>query len=117
MPVTKLEIASRSQFANGESFGDTGPYELVEGKAYFAVDPLNPRNQVITDVDMAPRNSAGKVAMSADFAVLTPAENGRGNRSLLVDVVNRGGKTAITGLNSARAVRSEEPTSELHSRA
>ena len=104
MPVTKLEIASRSQFANGESFGDTGPYELVEGKAYFAVDPLNPRNQVITDVDMAPRNSAGKVAMSADFAVLKPAENGRGNRSLLFDVVNRGGKTAITGFNSAPAV-------------
>ena len=104
MPVTKLEIAGRSPFANGESFGDTGPYELVEGKVHFAVDPLHPRNQIIADVDMAPRDSTGKVAMSADFAVLKPAEFGRGNRSLLFDVVNRGGKTALTGFNSASAV-------------
>ena len=70
MPVTKLEIADRSQFAHGESFGETGSYELIEGKVHFAVDPVNPRNQVITDLDLAPKNSAGKVEMSADLAMV-----------------------------------------------
>ena len=85
LPVTKLEVANRSQFANGESFGETGPYELVEGTVHFAVDPLHPRNQMIADLDLAPRDSAGKVSMSADFSVLKPAavrrsEPGRENR-------------------------------------
>ncbi len=110
MPVTKLEIADRSQFAHGESFGETGSYELIEGKVHFAVDPLNPRNQVITDLDLAPRDSAGKVEMSADFAVLKPSELGRGNRRLLFDVVNRGGKTAF-GFNSIPSI--EDPTAPL----
>ena len=91
MPVTKLEVANRSQFSNGDSFGDIGPYELVEGTVHFAVDPLHPRNQIITDLDLAPRESAGQVTMSADFSVLKPAELGQGNRRLLFDVVNRGG--------------------------
>ena len=104
MPVTKLEVANRSQFSNGDSFGDIGPYELVEGTVHFAVDPLHPRNQIITDLDLAPRDSAGQVTMSADFSVLKPAELGQGNRRLLFDVVNRGGKTVITGFNSAPAV-------------
>ncbi|MBQ11394.1 MAG: hypothetical protein CMJ45_07585, partial [Planctomyces sp.] len=110
MPVTKLEIADRSQFAHGDSFGEAGSYELIEGKVHFAVDPLNPRNQVITDLDLAPRNSAGEVEMSADFAVLKPSELGRGNRRLLFDVVNRGGKTAF-GFNSIPSIA--DPTAPL----
>ena len=113
LPVTKLEVANRSQFANGESFGETGPYELVEGTVHFAVDPLHPRNQMIADLDLAPRDSAGKVSMSADFSVLKPVELGQGNRRLLFDVVNRGGKTALTGFNSLPA--SPDPMAPLES--
>ena len=113
LPVTKLEVANRSQFANGESFGETGPYELVEGTVHFAVDPLHPRNQMIADLDLAPRDSAGKVSMSADFSVLKPVELGQGNRRLLFDVVNRGEKTALTGFNSLPA--SPDPMAPLES--
>ena len=72
MAITELEITKRTSLASGESFGDVGAYELLEGTAHYAVDPLHPRNQGITDLDLALRNSAGKVEFSADFAMLQP---------------------------------------------
>ncbi len=99
MAITELEITNRSSFASGESFGDVGAYELLEGTAHYAVDPSHARNQGITDLDLTPRNSGGRVEFSADFAMLQPVNIDRGNRRILFDVVNRGRKTALT-LNS-----------------
>ena len=110
MAITELEITKRSNFASGESFGDVGAYELLEGTAHYAVDPSHPRNQGITDLDLAPRNAAGLVEFSADFAMLQPANIERGNRRILFDVVNRGRKTALS-LNSVPTAN--DPTSPL----
>ena len=99
MAITDLEITKRTRFASGESFGDVGSYELLEGTAHYAVDPLHARNQAITDLELAPRNAAGLVEFSSDFAMLQPVNMDRGNRRILFDVVNRGRKTALT-LNS-----------------
>ena len=99
MAITELEISKRTSFASGESFDDVGAYELLEGTAHYAVDPLHARNQGITDLDLAPRNNAGNVEFSADFAMLQPVNIDRGNRRILFDVVNRGRKTAL-GMNS-----------------
>ena len=96
MAITELEITNRSSFASSESFGDVGAYELLEGTAHYAVDPLHARNQGITDLDLAPLNSVGRVELSADFAMLQPVNTDRGNRRILFDVVNRGRKTALT---------------------
>ena len=96
MAITGLEITNRSSFASGEGFGDVGAYELLEGTAHFAVDPAHSRNNAITDLELAPRNSAGNVEFSADFAMLQPVNLDRGNRRILFDVVNRGRKTALT---------------------
>ena len=87
-----------------------GAYELLEGTAHYAVDPLQARNQGITDLDLAPRNSAGQVEFSADFAMLQPVNSDRGNRRILFDVVNRGRKTAL-GMNSVPAAT--DPTAPL----
>ena len=96
MALTNLEITNRTSFASGENFGEVGPYELLEGTAYFAVDPFHARNQGITDLDLAPRNTAGGVDFSADFSMLQPVNLDRGNRRIFFDVVNRGRKTALT---------------------
>ena len=96
MALTDLEITSRTSFASGVPFGDVGAYELLEGTARYAVDPSHARNQGITDLELAPRNSAGKVEFSSDFAMLQPVNLDRGNRRILFDVVNRGRKTALT---------------------
>ncbi len=110
MAITELEITNRSNFASGETFGDVGAYELLEGTAHFAVDPQNARNQGITDLDLAPRNPNGKVAFSADFAMLQPVNADRGNRRILFDVVNRGRKTALS-MNSVPSAA--DPTAPL----
>ena len=110
MAITELEITKRSSFAGGENFGEVGPYELLEGTAHYAVDPLHTSNQGITDLDLAPRNSAGKVEFSADFSMLRPVDAALGNRRILFDVVNRGRKTALT-LNSVSTAT--DPTAPL----
>ena len=101
MPLTRLDIFRTEEFAEGRSFGETGPYRLIEGTAHFAVDPSSERNAAITDLDLAPTDADGLVAFSSDFAMLHPATPGRGNGSVLFDVLNRGNKTLLTHFNGA----------------
>ena len=86
---------------NGAAFGDAGAYELLEGRIHFAVDPANARNQIIADLDKAPRNAAGKVELSADLSILKPKDAAKGNGTLLLDVVNRGNKTVLRSFDRA----------------
>lgn len=88
--VTRVEISSRQDVLNGKSFGPAGAYEKLSGKVYFSVDPNNPHNKIIADVDKAPRNAQGKVEFSADLLILRPKDPALGNGVALFDVVNRG---------------------------
>ena len=110
MPVTELEITSSAPFAGGRAFGEAGAYTHVKGTAHFAVDPLHPNNERITDVELAPRDSDGNVRFSADFEMLYPTDPDKGRRSIAFDVVNRGRKT-ILGFNSA--ARAMDPGAPL----
>ena len=100
MAVSRLEINHRAPFEFGRSFGDVGSYTYLEGKAYFEVDPLNEANSGITDLDLAPLNSAGRVEFSADFSMLKPTDPAAGRRTMLLDVVNRGNRTVVTRFNA-----------------
>ncbi len=111
MAVVKLDITNRSLFADGQSFGKVGLYHLIEGTAYFAVNPLDPRNSPITDIELAPRDSDGKALFSAHFSMLQPANPDRGNHRLLFDVLNRGRKTVLQKFNSAE--RALDPAAPL----
>ncbi len=85
-------VYTESAAFGGRSFGAVGPYVKVVGSAYGEVDPSNPLNAVITDVDLAPRNAAGKVKYSTNFYMLRPANPALGNGLLYYNVVNRGNK-------------------------
>src|SRR5262245_36843947 len=76
--LVRVEITRRVDVLNGKAFGSVGPYEKLHGKAFFAIDPANPRNQVIADIDLAPRNREGKVEFSADLFILKPKDVSRG---------------------------------------
>jgi hypothetical protein len=89
MALLRLETATHA-FQDGRSFGRVGAYEELRGEAEFAVDPRHPLNQVITDLDLAPRDSQGCVHFTADVRILTPADRNQGNGGLFLDVVNRG---------------------------
>lgn len=104
MAVTKLDLTSEP-FEGGRSFGDTGPYELLQGAAHFALDPDLVLNQVITDLDLAPRSGDGRVHFSADFHLLRPQDPAQGNRTLLMDIPNRG-RTTVFRLNQTPPPRS-----------
>jgi hypothetical protein len=68
--VTRIDVASHTPVLNGKSFGDVGSYEKIVGKVFFSVDPSDPRNKAIVDLDQAPRDGAGRVLFSADLYVL-----------------------------------------------
>ena len=106
--VTKVTIASRAVVANGQPFGSVGPYEKLTGTIAFALDPANPRNKAIVDLDAAPRGSDGRVHFTADLYVLQPVDASRGNGTLLFEIANRGRKGLLGRFN--RAGGSGDPT-------
>ena len=99
--VVRIDVTSRADLVGGQPFGAAGPYEKLAGRIYFAVDPRLPANRIITDIDKAPRNAAGKVEFSADFFLLKPKTIGRGNGAVLYEVSNRGGKGMLGFFNHA----------------
>ena len=109
MAVTKLEIKSRQPFAQGQSFGQVGAYEQLDGTVHFAVDPNHPANGPITDIKLAPRDANGLVNFSSDFRLLAPAEAGKGNRRLLFDILNRGRGPVLRNINNAPDLLASQP--------
>jgi len=97
--VTTLRIDRVEPFAAGTAFGDTGAYERVIGIARGELDPADPRNRIIVDIDRAPRNAAGMVEYETDLFILRPVDPTKGNHHLLFDVLNRGNKVVTNRLN------------------
>jgi hypothetical protein len=91
--VTRIEITSvESPTFEGTAFGAVGAYEKLRGKAHGEVDPADPQNALIADIELAPRNAGGKVEYSMDIYILKPLDLGKGNGKLFMEVNNRGGK-------------------------
>ena len=104
MALTRLELGSPTVLDGGRSFGKVGPYQRTDGTAYFSVDPNNEANGPITDLSLSPRDSNGRVSFSADFSILLPTDPERGARRMLLDVLNRGGRTAFRYFNGSDQV-------------
>ena len=108
--ITRIVIdpdRSESPTFEGRSFGDVGQYEKLRGTAYGELDPADPRNAVITDIELAPRNERGMVEYATDIFVLKPINLDLGNRRVILDFNNRGGMR-VGLLNGARAIN--DPT-------
>src|SRR6266536_2578078 len=99
--VVRIDVQSRSDLVGGQPFGAAGPYEKLSGKIFFAVDPALPANRIVTDLDKAPRNAAGKVEFSSDFFLIKPKNIAKGNGAVLYEVSNRGGKGMLGFFNHA----------------
>ena len=90
--VTEINTVAVEPFADGHAFGETGAYERVRGTYKGELDPADPRNKVIVNLDKAPRNARGMVEYEADFFIIRPADGARGNHKIVFDVTNRGRK-------------------------
>jgi alpha/beta hydrolase family protein len=108
--VVRLRIERREPVLSGRAFGAAGAYEKLVGKVDFGVDPSNPRNDVIVDLKLAPRNASGEVEASADFYMLKPVDAARGNGRVFYEVGNRGGKSILATFQ--KAAPSPDPTTE-----
>ena len=108
--VVRIEVHSRADLADGRSFGLAGPYEKLVGTIYFAVDPDNSANRIITDITLAPRNADGLVEFRSDFFLIKPKDVERGNGTVLYEVSNRGGKGMLRYFN--RGAGSLDPQTE-----
>ena len=98
--ITKIEITStESPTFGGTTFGTVGAYEKLRGRAYGEVDPADPLNALITDIELAPTN-AGKVQYSMDIYILKPINLNQGNNRLFMEVNNRGNKL-FAGFNGS----------------
>ena len=110
--VTRVAITSRTVVANGQWFGAAGPYEKIAGTVFFELDPSDPHNRAITDIDLAPRNARGRVEFSADLFILTPQDPARASGSVLFEISNRGNKGMLATFN--RATASLDPMTPEH---
>lgn len=93
--ITGLTLTTKTSPAfGGTSFGSVGQYEQLDGTATGEIDPNDPLNAVIQDIELAPRNARGMVEYSMDISILKPIDTSRGNHTILYDVVNRGNKSS-----------------------
>src|SRR5213594_3512560 len=107
--VKKIQITAKDSPAfGGYSWPGVGQYEKIVGKAFGELDPNDPKNAVIVDLQLAPRNKNGKVEYAFDFYILKPIDLAKGNHKMLYEPPNRGRKT-IAALN--RGVGGNDPAS------
>ena len=88
--VTRFEVVSRDAVAGGQPFGSAGPYVSLRGRVHGEIDPRDPRNRIIQDIDLAPRNARGKVEYVATFSLMMPSDPAKASGVLVYLVVNRG---------------------------
>jgi Alpha/beta hydrolase domain len=101
--VTQVVItATESPTFGGKSFGAVGQYERISGQIVGEVDPKDPLNAVIVDVDLAPKNPNGTVTYSTDFQILQPIDRTKGNKRLIYEITNRGRTNVLETLNDSK---------------
>jgi hypothetical protein len=88
--VTRVEITSRTEVLDGQPFGDSGPYERIAGRVFFAVSVANIHNRSIVDLPNAVNLQNGEVEFSADFVAVRPKDVAKGNRTMILENPNRG---------------------------
>jgi alpha/beta hydrolase family protein len=96
--VTKTE----SPAFGGKSFGDVGQYERISGQIIGEVDPKDPVNAIIVDIDLAQKNPNGTVGYSTDFQILRPVDRAKGSKRLLYEITNRGRTNVLGTLNDSK---------------
>src|SRR5579859_5753846 len=90
--VDRIEIRSRA---------DAGRYERIVGRVYYSIDPALAANRGITDISLAPKNSAGRVEFSGDVLVWRPRDARKSRGAVFLEVVNRGGPQSLYLISGA----------------
>src|SRR6516165_10769375 len=77
--ITSIVLGAPTSPYGTATFGSVGQCEQIDGIAYGEVDPRDPLNAVIQDIDLAPRNARGMVEYSMGISILKVVELTKGN--------------------------------------
>ena len=72
-------------------------YTVYQGRIFGVLDPNDPHNTIITDINLAP-TTGGKVGYIANFQIVTPTNSTDRSGLLIYEVSNRGGNAIPTAL-------------------
>jgi len=90
--VTRIIIDTTANLS-----GQDIPYQTLTGRAFGELNPNDPHNTIITDIQAAPRNSNDKVEYIASFFIVKPVDMSKASGLMWHDVPNRGGRITISG--------------------
>ena len=82
--VTRIVVDATTSIQNNT-------FQQLTGRAFGELDPTDRHNGLITDINLAPRNSNGKVAYVASFVLRVPKDMTQASGVMWHDVPNRGG--------------------------
>jgi hypothetical protein len=99
-PQYKLAITATEDVPG--TFGSAGAYEKLSGTFTGEVDPKDPRNAIIQDLQLAPLNANGKVEYTSDFVLFKPKDMAKASGVLRYDAPNRGNIVALDPYFAAR---------------
>ncbi|HEX4382092.1 MAG TPA: alpha/beta hydrolase domain-containing protein, partial [Myxococcales bacterium] len=74
--------------------GQALPYQQLVGRAFGEIDPRDPHNQIITDIDLG-KDADGKVRYVTSFQLTLPVDMTQSSGFMWHDVPNRGGRLTI----------------------
>ena len=101
--ITHIEITKTEPAFGGQSFGDAGAYDHLTGRVTGELDPADPANSGIQDINLAPRNARGMVEYVTNIELLKPADMAKAIGSCFFEVNNRGNKLAPAAFNAGVA--------------
>jgi hypothetical protein len=90
--VTKIVVEKKETV--DKTFGKAGQYEILSGHFTGELDPKDPHNTIINDIQLAVRNSRGLVEYTGTFAIAKPVDMSKASGVLLYSVPNRGNGAA-----------------------
>jgi hypothetical protein len=86
--VARIVVERRANIPNKPEF------ETLAGHFFGELDPKDPHNSIVNDIQLAPRNARGMVEYSATFALTKPVDMSKASGVLYYLVPNRGNGTA-----------------------
>ena len=94
--VVRIVIDTKvSPAFGGAPFGTAGQYETLAGRVFGELDPFDKHDKIINDLELAPRNSRGKVEYIATFFLVKPIDMSKSSHLMWQDVPNRGGRITL----------------------
>lgn len=93
--VTRIEVLKVEPVPAAQANGEAVPaYERISGRFYGELDPRDPKNALITDIQLTPKNARGMVEYVGTFSLMKPADMAKASGVLIYSVVNRGNGSA-----------------------